>query len=137
MAEQKRKKPAPPAGWSVRACQVWRDAHADFDMHSAENELLKLACEALMRAEQASAALRKHGLTCIDRYGSPRARPEVEVEARSRVFYASAIRQLGLQLAEAAAADSPGVASARAAANARWGRQRRVEASRSARRGAS
>jgi hypothetical protein len=132
-----KKTPAPPAGWSARARQVWRSALADFELHGAEIELLKLACESLMRAEQASAALRKHGLTCIDRYGSPRARPEVEVEARSRVFYASAIRQLGLELAEDAAADSPGVASARAAANARWGRQRRVEASRSARRGVS
>jgi hypothetical protein len=102
-------------------------------MHGAEIELLRMACEALMRCEQAAKVLAKSGLTCIDRYGTPRARPEVDVEARSRVFYASAIRQLGLELAEDAGADAPGVASARAAANARWGRERRVEASRRAR----
>jgi hypothetical protein len=135
MAEKATRKPAAPAGWSPRARQVWQAAHRDFELHPAEAELLKMACEALMRCEQASKVLAKSGLTCIDRYGTPRARPEVDVEARSRVFYAAAIRQLGLELAEDAGADAPGVASARAAANARWGRERRVEASRRARGG--
>lgn len=135
MSEKPKKatrKPA-PAGWSARAKAVWSAAFDDFELHAGEIELLKMACEALMRAETSAAALRKSGLTCIDRYGTPRARPEVEIEARSRVFYASAIRQLGLVFEEPAAADSPGTRQAKKAANARWGRVHRIDEARRAR----
>ena len=49
---------------------------------------------------QASAAARlavaKHGITFVDRLGSPRARPEIKIELDSRVSFARLLRELAI-----------------------------------------
>ncbi|WFU23164.1 P27 family phage terminase small subunit [Bradyrhizobium sp. CB1717] len=61
--------------------------------------LLTKACEALDRVEEARAAIKTHGLTYTDRFGTPRARPEVAIERANRLAVARLFRELGLDLA--------------------------------------
>jgi hypothetical protein len=58
--------------------------------------LLSLAAGAWDRAEEARAALAEHGTTYTDRFGQPRARPEVAIERDSRVGFARLLRELDL-----------------------------------------
>jgi len=59
-------------------------------------EVLRLACEALDRCEEARTALALHGTTFVDRFGSPKARPEVAIERDSRLAAMRAFRELSL-----------------------------------------
>lgn len=72
-----------------------------FELQEHHVRLLTLACRAWDRAEQARAAITKHGLTFSDRYGAPKPRPEVNIERDSRAGFARMVRELGLDLAEA------------------------------------
>jgi hypothetical protein len=72
----------------------------DQEPHSLR--VLTLACEALDRCEDARKPLAQHGTTYIDRFGSPRARPEVAIERDSRIAAMRAFRELSLD------ADAPG-----------------------------
>jgi hypothetical protein len=72
--------------------------------------LLQLAGEAWDRAEQAREALAEHGVTFLDRFGSPRARPEVAIERDARIAFARLLRELALDV-ESSPGDSrpPGI----------------------------
>lgn len=69
---------------------------AEYALEPHHLHLLKLACEALDRAEEARGALATHGTTYIDRFGAPRLRPEVAVERDSRLSFARLCRELDL-----------------------------------------
>jgi phage terminase small subunit len=58
--------------------------------------LLTLACEAWDRCQQARELLATEGLTFEDRFGQPRARPEVSIERDSRIGFARLVRELAL-----------------------------------------
>jgi P27 family predicted phage terminase small subunit len=60
-----------------------------FELEEHDVRLLTLACEAYDRATQARLAIAKHGLTYLDRFGSPRKRPEVSVEEAARIAFAA------------------------------------------------
>jgi hypothetical protein len=68
--------------------------------------LLQLACEAWDRAEQARELLLQHGLTFVDRFGQPHARPEIAIERDSRIAFARLLRELNLDI-EPPAANRP------------------------------
>lgn len=68
--------------------ELWREPHA--------LEVLRLACEALDRGDDARAAIAKHGTTYDDRFGQPRARPEIAIERDSRLAVARLFRELSL-----------------------------------------
>lgn len=77
------------------SAEWWRsvvDAYApeDQDLH-----LLTLACEALDRAAEARDSLAENGTVYNDRFGQPKARPEVAIERDSRAAFARLVRQLG------------------------------------------
>ena len=59
-------------------------------------ELLDQAATALDRAEQARELLDREGPTYVDRFGAPRARPEVALERDSRIGFARLLREIGL-----------------------------------------
>jgi len=75
--------------------------------------VLTLACEALDRCEEARGALATHGTTYLDRFGAPRARPEVAIERDSRTAALRAFRELSLD-GEAAEPRVPRVGGGRA-----------------------
>jgi phage terminase small subunit len=92
------KHPRPPRGLSRRAGQLWRAVLADFDVEPAGLVLLEEACRSLDRADEAASVIAAEGLVTQDRYGTPKAHPAVDVEAKHRRLFAALVRQVGLDV---------------------------------------
>ena len=67
--------PEPPAHLTPEAADWWRTAVRDYELEDHHLRLLRLACEAWDRCQQAREARQEHGLTFDDRFGAPHARP--------------------------------------------------------------
>jgi len=79
------------------AARAWfANVLTEFDLEPHHVHLLKLACESYDRAEQARLAVAVHGITYLDRFGSPKPRPEVAIERDSRIGFARLLRELDL-----------------------------------------
>jgi hypothetical protein len=72
----------------------------DYVLESHHVRLLILAAEAWDRGQDARAALATHGPIFVDRFGQPRARPELAVERDSRIAFARLVRELALDVDE-------------------------------------
>lgn len=72
----------------------------DYELDPHHVRLLLLAAESWDRCVEARLAIAEHGLTYIDRYGCPKARPECAIERDSRVAFARMVRELRLDIAE-------------------------------------
>jgi hypothetical protein len=68
----------------------------EFDIDATGLELLRLACEALDRADEARVEIDEHGLFSENRYGRRVASQAFAVERDSRVSAARLFRELGL-----------------------------------------
>jgi hypothetical protein len=69
----------------------------DFEAPGAvERRLLELAADALDRYLAARDVLDRDGVTYTDRFGAPRARPEVAIEHDARLTFLRIVRRLGL-----------------------------------------
>jgi phage terminase small subunit len=71
-----------------------------FSLESHHWRLLLLAGEAWDEGVAAGAALAEHGLTYLDRFDTPRARPEVAIRRDARIAFARMLRELGIDDAE-------------------------------------
>ncbi len=111
----KRNQPPPPDHLLPETAKWWSSVIADYDLEPHHVRLLTLAAEAWDRTEQARVALAEHGLTFEDRFGQPRARPEVAIERDSRVAFARLLRELALDVDEPAAATRPATIGGNAA----------------------
>jgi phage terminase small subunit len=69
---------------------------AEYLLEQHHLRLLQLAAEAWDSAQQARTAIAEHGMTFIDRFGSPRTRPEVAIERDARLAFARLVRELDL-----------------------------------------
>lgn len=78
------------AGW-------WRSVVAEYAVEEHHRRLLTAAGEAWDRMTEARVALAEHGTTYTDRFGAPRARPEVAIERDSRTAFARLVRELDLR----------------------------------------
>ena len=79
--------------------RVWfQQVLADYALEDHHFRLLQLAAEAWDRSQEAREALEKHGLTFLDRFGAPHARPEVAIERDSRIAFARLVRELDLDV---------------------------------------
>lgn len=79
--------------------RAWVEAvAAEFDLDAHHHRLLILAAQAFDRAEEARVILARDGLTYLDRFGAPKARPEVAVERDARIAFARLLRELDLDL---------------------------------------
>ena len=74
----------------------WSSVLRDFDLDEHHVRLLTLAAEAWDRAQGAREAVAVHGPVYNDRFGQPRARPEVAIERDSRIAFARLLRELDL-----------------------------------------
>ena len=92
------KRPKAPAHLKPATGAWWLSVTADYMLESHHERLLTLAATAWDRAEEARAALDKHGLTFMDRFEAPHARPEVAIERDSRTGFARLIRELDLDV---------------------------------------
>jgi len=86
----------PPAHLSQSMRRWWRDLNATFDFEAHQYKVLRVACEAYDRAQQARAVLAKKGLTFVDRFGSPKPRPEIGIERDARISFVRCLRELAL-----------------------------------------
>jgi phage terminase small subunit len=71
---------------------------AEYSLEPHHVRLLTLSAESWDRCCESREALAEHGLTFIDRYGSPRARPEAAIESQSRIAFARLCRELDLDV---------------------------------------
>ncbi|HLF76654.1 MAG TPA: hypothetical protein VJB57_04115 [Dehalococcoidia bacterium] len=97
-----------PAHLRVATRRWYQHVVVEFDLESHHLRLLQLAAEAWDRATQAREALREAGsLTYLDRFGCPKARPEVVMERDARISFARLLRELGLDAAGTPEAPRP------------------------------
>jgi phage terminase small subunit len=79
------------------ATRAWfDDVLRDYQLEPHHVRLLTLASESWDRCCQAREVLAAKGLTIDDRFGFPRARPEVAIERDSRIAFARLCRELDL-----------------------------------------
>lgn len=94
--------PKPPKHLQPATRRWWSTVVHDYDLGQHHVRLLTLASESYDRCRQARLALAKDGITYVDRFGQPRARPEVAIERDSRVAFARLLRELALDVEEPA-----------------------------------
>jgi len=90
--------PRPPAHLQPATRKWWRSVQNEYVLQPHHRRLLSLAGEAWDRGQEAREILDREGLTYVDRFGSPRARPEVAVERDSRLSFARLLRELALDV---------------------------------------
>ena len=98
MAEMPNLAPQRPPKHLRPATRKWfRSVIDEYDLEPHHIRLLTLAAESWDRGEQARQAL-ETGLTFLDRFGQPHARPEVAIERDSRIAFARLLRELDLDI---------------------------------------
>lgn len=87
-----------PAHLSLEARKWWRFVANEFELDEGNALVLRAALESFDRLNTARQILDKEGLTCEDRFGQVRARPEVAIERDARIGFLRGWRQLGLDI---------------------------------------
>ncbi len=100
MAKKRKTTRQAPSHLSKPCRDWWREVVTEFELDSQHERILTLACEAWDRGVQAREILANEGLTYLDRFNQPRARPEVAIERDSRIAFARLVRELGLDYFE-------------------------------------
>jgi phage terminase small subunit len=67
-----------------------------YELEEHHTRILTLACEAWERSQEARITLNKLGMVYIDRFNSPKARPEVAIERDASILFARLVRELDL-----------------------------------------
>lgn len=89
-----------PKGLTRTSGALWRAVLRDYELSSAELEVLRRALVSLDRSNEAAAVLAEEGLFTTDRYGTRRAHPATDLELRHRMLFARLVARLGVNLAE-------------------------------------
>jgi phage terminase small subunit len=90
--------PRPPPHLRPATRKWFASVTSTYDLEQHHLRLLQHAGEAWDRAEQAREALAENGITYVDRFDSPRARPEIAIERDSRIAFARLVRELDLDV---------------------------------------
>lgn len=107
MVNASKRGPNPPESLTPESKALWRKLNADYELAAHDLERLRCGLEARDRMNEAKAILDASGLTYDDRWGAPRARPEVSIERDSRLAYIRCLRELGLDLEDASEGPRP------------------------------
>jgi P27 family predicted phage terminase small subunit len=108
-----KRNPPAPSHLTAATKRWWKSVLANYALQDHHLHLLRLACDALDRAEQARGALATHGTIYTDRFGAPHPRPEVAIERDSRISFARLCRELDLDTEMAEASRPPPLRSNR------------------------
>lgn len=90
--------PQPPEHLAPATAAWFAAVVSDYELEPHHLRLLRLAAEAWDRGQQAREALQTHGLTFLDRFNAPHARPEVAIERDARIAFARLVRELALDV---------------------------------------
>jgi hypothetical protein len=90
--------PPPPPDLSPTSAALWAEVTDAMELAPAELRLLAEGLHALDLAAECRQVLDAEGLTVQHASGAPKAHPLLADLGRARVFYASVVKQLGLQL---------------------------------------
>lgn len=88
--------PKPPAHLHKPTAAWFRSVVDEYDLDAHHVRLLTLAAEAWDRGQQAREIIEVEGLTFVDRFDSPKPRPEIAIERDSRISFARLLRELAL-----------------------------------------
>src|SRR5436190_20346316 len=88
---------AAPADLSAAMQRWWGEVVKEHELEPHRLHLLRLACQAWDRCEQARKAIAEHGATYADRFGAPRAHPQVAIERDSRLAFTRLLKDLDLR----------------------------------------
>lgn len=86
-----------PAHLRRQTAAWWRSVVVEYAVQEHHRRLLTAAAESWDRMTEAREALAEHGTVYVDRFGAPRARPEVAIERDSRLAFARLVRELDLR----------------------------------------
>jgi P27 family predicted phage terminase small subunit len=90
------KGPRAPQHLSKAQRELWREVVERYELATHHLRVLRLACEALDRCEEARRAVERDGIVYHDRFGQPREHPMLKVERDSRASAGKLIRELAL-----------------------------------------
>jgi P27 family predicted phage terminase small subunit len=90
------KKPTPPAYLRPTSAAWWKHCVAAFELDQHHLHLLRLACEALDRAEEAREILATHGLVVVGATGSLKPNPAANIARDSTATFQRIVAQLEL-----------------------------------------
>jgi phage terminase small subunit len=99
--------PRAPAHLADPTRAWWRSVVEKYELEDHHLRLLTLAAESWDRCEAARKAIGEHGLTYLDRFNSPHARPEIAIERDSKIAFARLLRELDLDVEPPPAASRP------------------------------
>jgi P27 family predicted phage terminase small subunit len=88
--------PKPPKHLNAPTKAWWRKVVESFELEAHHLKLLQAAAESWDRMQAARTVIDRDGLTFVDRFGSPRARPEIGIERDSKIAFARLCRELRL-----------------------------------------
>ena len=101
------KKPTAPAHLRPPTKRWFSHVVGLYALEEHHVKLLTLAAESWDRCQEAREILQKSGLTYLDRFQQPRARPEVAIERDSRLAFARLLRELALDVIEPGTENRP------------------------------
>ncbi len=93
----KRRLPSAPRHLSVAAKKWWREVVGEYEIENHHLKVLRAACEAWDRLNQARVLLKTEGITYLDRFGSPKKHPAVSIEETARLQFVRLLRELDLE----------------------------------------
>lgn len=86
----------PPAHLAPETAAWWNAVLGDYDLEAHHLRLLRLACEAWDRCQQAREILDRDGLTVPTGEGGLKAHPAIGIERDARTAFARLLRELDL-----------------------------------------
>ena len=81
-----------------RAAKLYADVSARWKLDAVAEGILRLACESMLRADQAAAIVQAEGLVWRTRLGEVRTHPACKIEQDNRNAAAASLQKLGLNL---------------------------------------
>lgn len=88
----------PPDGLSEATRQWWLETTSEFALEPRHLKLLTLCATSWDRMNEAQDAITEHGMVYKNRFGDPKARPEIKIANDSATVFMRALRELGLDV---------------------------------------
>jgi phage terminase small subunit len=90
--------PKPPKHLQPATKRWFLQVVESYELEEHHLRLLTLAGESWDRCVAAREIIDREGLTFVDRFGCPRARPEIAIERDSKIGFARLVRELDLDV---------------------------------------